>query len=214
MTKQLIISKYCKIIDNMIFVNGKLVFSLKKNIQFSTFVKAAYRYNNMTYPKFFKMDNLSKLGLITAEFLSDEFKTKNVLGEEIGIILSNSTSSLDTDNNYQKTISNNSDYFPSPSLFVYTLPNIVTGEICIKHKILGENVFFVSKSFDAGYIHTLVSDLILNQGIKIVLAGWVEYLDNEYVSSLCIVKNISEKAEITKEIINFTIENLKKIITG
>ncbi len=34
------------------------------------------------------------------------------------------------------------------TLFVYTLPNILIGEICIKFKIQGESNFFVSQFVD------------------------------------------------------------------
>ena len=47
------------------------------------------------------MDNLSKLGIIAVELLSDEFKS--IDGKEIGVVLVNSASSLDADQTFQKT---------------------------------------------------------------------------------------------------------------
>lgn len=212
MTEKLIISKYCKIINNKIFVNGEKVFESECILTFSEFIKEAYKNKAMVYPKFFKMDNLSKLGIIATEFLTDELKSENVSGEEIGIIIMNSASSLDTDKNFQNTIIDKTNYFPSPAVFVYTLPNIVIGEICIKHKIFGETAFFISQEFDSEFTYSIVSDLLINQGIKVVLTGWVEFLGNEYNASLCVVKNIDKSAENTNGIINFTVENFKKTI--
>ncbi|MBI5542114.1 MAG: 3-oxoacyl-ACP synthase [Bacteroidia bacterium] len=212
MNEKLVISKFCKIINNKIFVNGEIVFKSESSLTFSEFIKEAYKSKEMVYPKFFKMDNLSKLGIIATEFLADELKSENVSGEEIGIIIMNSASSLDTDKNFQNTIIDKTNYFPSPAVFVYTLPNIVIGEICIKHKIFGETAFFISQEFDSDFIYSMISDLLINQGIKIVLTGWVEFLDNEYNASVCVVKNIDNSAENINGIINFTVENFKKTI--
>src|SRR3712207_7060242 len=44
---------------------------------------------------------------------------------------------------YEQTICHRAQFFPSPSVFVYTLPNIVTGEIAIRNHYHGETHFFV-----------------------------------------------------------------------
>ncbi len=210
MTNQLIISKHCKIANNKAIVNGKIVFE-NNNETFQDFIKKAYKQFVNNYPKFFKMDNLSKLGIVAVELLSDEFK--NIDGKEIGILLVNSASSLDTDKKFQNSIIDKNNYFPSPSVFVYTLPNIVIGEICIKHKIYGESSFFVSQNFDSVFIHNMVCDLFASQGINTAIVGWLDFIKNEYLASLCIIKIISQPNENYNEIVNFTIENLEKIIT-
>ncbi len=209
MSNNLVISKHCKIENNKILVNGNIVFQ-NENVSFQDFIKNAYKQFINNYPKFFKMDNLSKLGIIAMELLKDELNIAN--GKEIGIILSNSASSLDTDKNFQNTISDKSNYFPSPSVFVYTLPNIVIGEICIKHKIYGESSFFISKSFNSKFIYTLTFDLFARQEISTLIVGWLDFIDNEYLASLCIVKNNSKSINNNSEIVNFTIENLEKKI--
>ena len=96
--------------------------------------------------KFYKMDNLCKLGYVAAEYL---LKDTNYHPKEIGIILANASSSLDTDCKHQAIISKEGDKAASPAVFVYTLPNVVLGEICIRHKIQGENTFFVRRQSDA-----------------------------------------------------------------
>jgi hypothetical protein len=121
------------------------------------------------------MDNLCKLGFITSEFL---LKGKDIKGRyagvEIGIILMNSSSSLDTDRNHQKSISSRDDYFPSPSVFVYTLPNVVIGEICIRHNIHGEGNFFITEKFNPRFMFDYVSQLFDNDFVKCCITGWVE----------------------------------------
>ena len=84
--------------------------------------------------KFYKMDNLCKLGYVAAGYL---LKDTNYRPEEIGIILANASASLDTDCRHQAIINKEGDKAASPAVFVYTLPNVVLGEICIRHKNSG-----------------------------------------------------------------------------
>ena len=88
-----------------------------------------YRKYVGDYPKFFKMDTLSRLGFIAAEML---IGAANDVPS--AIILANRSASIKNDRDYLATISEG-NYYPSPALFVYTLPNIVTGEIAIRHHI-------------------------------------------------------------------------------
>ena len=95
----------------------------------------AYRHFAFDYPKFYRMDNLSKLGWLAAEVLFQDVSIKPYQPEDVGIVLANRSSSLDTDIKYFESVKT----IPSPALFVYTLPNIVMGEICIRHVLKGEN---------------------------------------------------------------------------
>jgi hypothetical protein len=99
----------------------------------------------MNYPKFYKMDILSKLGVA---FVDQALKSIpiNCNYTKTGIILSTSMGCHLTDKAFNKTITN--DFFPSPSLFVYTLPNIVVGEICIRNKWQGENMVFIQDNIN------------------------------------------------------------------
>lgn len=101
----------------------------------------AYRSLGCEYPKFFKMDPLCKTGFIASERLLRQFRqTQNV---NTAIVLMNRSASLCNDLHYCKTILDKEHYFPSPALFVYTLPNIVTGEIAIRNKFYGESIFYI-----------------------------------------------------------------------
>ena len=102
-----------------------------------------YREYVKDYPKFFKMDTLSRLGFMAAELLLQaEGAERFVPREDRAVILANRSASIKNDKDYLETISEG-NYYPSPALFVYTLPNIVTGEIAIRNKYLGETAFYV-----------------------------------------------------------------------
>ena len=136
-------------------------FEQEQDVDFKSFIKAAYGNYNVNYPKFFKMDDLCKLALITSEvLLKGEDLSNRYKGEDIGIVIANSNSSLDTDIKHYDTIKDRSDYFPSPSVFVYTLPNIMIGEISIKNNIKGENAFFIFENFEPEFISSYVNNLL------------------------------------------------------
>ena len=144
------------------------------------------------------MDNLCKLGWLASEvLLKGDFNADKYSPEEIGIILSNSNSSLDTDMKYAQSIHD----IPSPSVFVYTLPNILIGEICIRNQCKGETAFFLFDRFDASFIIQYVNNLMKNDILQVCICGWVDLVLNEYKAVLFLVEkdNNNEKPIFSKE---------------
>lgn len=186
------ITKYCIITDNQISIDGKSVFSDTTRENFREFIIEAYKQSYITYPKFFKMDNLSKLGFLASELLLRNYLQRDIPKPEMGIVLMNSSSSLDTDMEYQKTIIPGDNYFPSPSVFVYTLPNIAIGEICIRNKILGENTFFISEDFDVERLHGYVEQLFTTSSVNSCLTGWLEFKNEACFAFLMLVEEQKE----------------------
>lgn len=175
-----IISDYCIIRNDRIILNGEVVYQGNENSP-GEFFTSAYRYFNITYAKFFKMDNLCKLGFLASELLlRGKNLTEVYTGDEVGLLLSNAGSSIDTDRNHQKTISKRGDYFPSPSVFVYTLANIVIGEICIRHKLFGESLFMIEKEFEPKRLYDLVKQWFDEAIIRCCITGWVEMDDRRF----------------------------------
>jgi len=188
MKKNSVISGYCSIRNNKVVVDDKLLFECPSG-NFGGFAAAIYRHFSISYPKFHKMDNLSKLGFLSAELL---LKGRNInerySGDQTGIILMNSASSLDTDRRHQGTIKNRGEYFPSPAVFVYTLPNVVIGEICIRHKFFGEGNFFVMEKFNPSFMTDYLSQLIDYNIVECCIAGWVEIDGDNFESVLFLVE--------------------------
>lgn len=155
------------------------------------------------------MDNLSKLGWLAAEILLMDSPTRtNYNPEDVGVVLANANSSLDTDLKYFESTKT----FASPSLFVYTLPNIVMGEICIRHHFKGENAFFVQEKFDAGFIEQYVNNLVNNNILQACICGWVDVLMEDYKAVLFLVerKGNQQSNSFTKE----TVEKIYQIQNG
>jgi hypothetical protein len=179
------ISSYCSIKGGSIFYNGEMRIENPHGITFDEILIKAYDTLAINYPKFYKMDNLAKLGLLASEVvLTDRNLKGDYQAEEISVILSNASSSLDTDIKYFES----TGQIASPALFVYTLPNIVMGEICIRNGFKGENGFFVFDEFDPTFMSVYV-DQVLEQGAKACVAGWVEVLGEQHNVFLYLVEN-------------------------
>lgn len=202
MLNQLYISASCVINGGIVYKNGRPVFE-ETAADLPAFLLAAYRYFNLQYPKFFKMDNLSKLGWLANEvLLQGSFDAARYRPQDVGIVLSNASSSLDTDAKYYETAKS----IASPAQFVYTLPNIVIGEISIRHGFKGENAFFICNEFDGGFVQQYVSNLVNNNILQCCICGWVEVLDDRYQTTLFLI----EKDKSADSVI-FTKEELNKI---
>lgn len=183
------ITKICKIVPFQLVVNNQHVYSEESPAPFAAFMKSLYQKFQVSYTKFYKMDGLSKLGFITAEIL---FKDTDFLAkynkDSIGLIVQNSSSTLLTDTDFQNTISDRAKYFPSPSVFVYTLPNIMLGEICIRHQIKGENAVFIEEKFDPAFLISSVAGQFKAKRMDACVAGWIEYNNSTFEAFLALVE--------------------------
>ena len=168
-----------------------------------------YRSLAVDYPKFFKMDALSKLGFMAAEIL--------LAGEETGeaeatadrsVVCFNRSASLEADAAYAKTI-RAEDFFPSPSLFVYTLPSIVTGEIAIRHKLRGETSFYVSREWNAQLVVDAVEDIFAASSTQSVIAAWLECDGDNFEAFMMLIGNDGEGLTFSTHVVNAIITDLR-----
>ncbi len=177
---KLSISQYCLIRNRRIILNGNKLIEEEAHGDFPSFLSSVYKTFGSEYPKFYKMDLLSKLGMLTTDFLVDfGSKIKKYDDNDIAIVLANSQSSLETDARFLKTIEDKEKFYPNPALFVYTLPNVLIGEICIKYKLKGESIFFISQSADFKFLSNYAEDVLKNTKTKAIITGWVD-LDSAF----------------------------------
>ena len=138
-------------------VNGKLIETDLTGKELLTYI---YKEHVGNYPKFYKMDILSRLAFLAVELLKQADATSsgaNASNEadaaskgagseadaSAAVVLFNRSSSIVADKQYEASICEAENFFPSPAAFVYTLPNITTGEIAIRHGIHGETSFYI-----------------------------------------------------------------------
>jgi hypothetical protein len=215
MINNYVITSWCIIRKDYVLLNDKSEPVQENNRNFADLIKSLFKKEQISYPKFYKMDNLSKLGFLCAELvLRNSRVADRYSGVETGIVIFNAASSLDTDLTYQDTIRDRANYFPSPSIFVYTLPNIVIGEICIRHKINGENAFLVTERFDAERIKSQADELLDHGRASACLCGWVDILKDRFEALLFFVEKPEKTVDAGEEKLNtnaFTVECLNEI---
>lgn len=152
-------------------------------------LKSLYRRYVSPYPRFYKMDPLAKVGFLASELLLDaegrrRFGDDGRIAEadasdSRAVLLFSREGSAAADRQYEETVARRDDYFPSPALFVYTLPNIVTGEIAIRNQYRGETAFYLLDRRDDSRIANIVADVFLDSATRSVLYGWIDVEDSD-----------------------------------
>lgn len=204
------VKSYCCIKNNKIFLNDCVLYE-DKNTEFSTFIKQANKHLKPKEPKFYKMDALSKLGFLASEVLLDSENLDLQNDNNIAIVFSNKSSSLDTDRKHQESIQNKKSYYPSPAVFVYTLPNICIGEISIKYKLYTENSFFIFDTFNADHLFNYSKSLLSTGKAEDVLCGWVEIDGNNYNAFVYLVSKQGKIKHNIKNIIRLYNNNMEEL---
>ena len=152
---------------------------------FHSFIREKYKALGLNDMKFYKMDDMSKLGYIASHLLLDGLSFSP---EDMAVILQNRSASLDSDLKHLRNITEGPG--ASPAVFVYTLPNVASGEISIRHKIKGDNTFFISSSYDKEGMEEYARMVLASSKAKYCIVGWLEYLGGEYDADFELIEKI------------------------
>ncbi|MBS1646975.1 MAG: hypothetical protein JST67_06510 [Bacteroidetes bacterium] len=201
-----VIHSYTRLKNEGLWHNKNLCAAASENKELVKTLDELYKEMVLEYPKFYKMDSLCKAGILCAEPLLKNTDTNPSFDKQkIALVFSNKNASLQTDCAYEHT----RNTFPSPSLFVYTLPNIVIGEVAIKHKITGENIFFIEPSFNAQLLYHYAE--ILLQENDLVLCAWLHITDNALDGFFYTVMKEPIDTEKKSTFIQHKAENIHKL---
>ena len=166
-----------------VWLDGK-VFAIDKEGKQSSLLTALYKQIMGNYPKYYKMDGLCRLGFIASELLLKAERAEGSFTEDINktraIVFFNRSSSIASDKKYLASIAEKDNYFPSPSVFVYTLPNIVTGEIAIRNGYHGETSFYILPHKNELLMQDIIETTFMDEQTTSVLTGWLDYEDSEH----------------------------------
>ena len=166
-----------------VWLDGK-VFAIDKDGKQSSLLTALYKQIIGNYPKYYKMDGLCRLGFIASELLLKAERDEGSFTEDINktraIVFFNRSSSIASDKKYLASIVEKDNYFPSPSVFVYTLPNIVTGEIAIRNDYHGETSFYILPRKNELLMQDIIETTFMDEQTTSVLTGWLDYEDSEH----------------------------------
>lgn len=166
-----------------IWLDGK-VFAIDKEGKQSSLLTALYKQIMGNYPKYYKMDGLCRLGFVASELLLKAERDEGSFTEDTNktraIVFFNRSSSIASDKKYLASIVEKDNYFPSPSVFVYTLPNIVTGEIAIRNGYHGETSFYILPHKNELLMQDIIETTFMDEQTTSVLTGWLDYEDSEH----------------------------------
>ena len=142
-----------------------------------------YRKYVGDYPKYHKMDALSRLAFLATELLLSRGDVPQDSGR--ATILFNRTSSVVADRCHLGSIAKPGEFYPSPSVFLGTLPNIATGEIAIRHGYTGETSLYITDFRDEALMKKVVSSSFSQGGFRSLICGFVdcEFVDGGFVNS-------------------------------
>ena len=159
-------------------------FIIDKEITQNGLLTALYKQIIGNYPKYYKMDGLCRLGFVASELLLKAERDEGSFTEDTNktraIVFFNRSSSIASDKKYLASIAEKDNYFPSPSVFVYTLPNIVTGEIAIRNGYHGETSFYILPHKNELLMQDIIETTFMDEQTTSVLTGWLDYEDSEH----------------------------------
>ena len=167
-------------------------------------LRAAYDHLGMSYAKFFKMDLLCRAGIIGVECIAAHHDLKRYRDDEIALVFNNAVSSLASDSKHDRLSLEDKI---SPSVFVYTLPNIVLGEISIRHKLYGEQLCTVSESPDPVLLDQICNTLMSTNKARAVILIHINASETTFGGKLLLLERdaehgVSMNAETLSKILN------------
>lgn len=131
-----------------------------------------YRKYVGDYPKYHKMDALSRLAFLATELLLSRGDVPQDSGR--ATILFNRTSSVVADRCHLGSIAKPGEFYPSPSVFLGTLPNIATGEIAIRHGYTGETSLYITDFRYEALMKKVVGSSFSLGGFRSLICGFVD----------------------------------------
>ena len=141
-----------------------------------------YKTYIQDYPKFYKMDALTRLGFVATELLVQKERGARSKGQEESkraVIFFGQSSSINADKEFLRSIADPENYFPSPAAFVYTLPNIVNGEVAIRNNYHGETAFYILPRKDDDIMHMITQATMLDNFHTSIITGWLDCKSEE-----------------------------------
>jgi 3-oxoacyl-(acyl-carrier-protein) synthase len=133
--------------------------------------------------RFLRMDLMCRLGFMAAELLGVNFDAMpGARRDRLGVCVESFTGSLDTDIRFAQT--------PRPSIFAYTLPSTVVGEICIRFRLKGPVLSLISPDTNgAGAIAEAV-EWLRNDDAEMTLCLSIEAMNVSTADSIPLPKNL------------------------
>ena len=139
--------------------------------------------------RFYKMDLYSRLAYVGASLLAKD-SLADCAPEDIALCIGTVNGSVLADRKHISTISDPEAFYPSPSVFINTLPNVVLGEIAVKNGVKGETTLVMLPERDEATLQTVVDVTLAATRPAALICGWVDCTaEDTYFADLKIIKN-------------------------
>ena len=123
--------------------------------------------------RFFKMDLFSRLAYLGAGLLAKD-ALEDCPAEDIALLFFTQNGSLLADRKHLSTFSAPDAFYPSPAVFINTLPNIVLGEIALSQQIKGETTLVMIPERDDSRIEAIAKATTDATRPAAMIYGWVD----------------------------------------
>jgi 3-oxoacyl-(acyl-carrier-protein) synthase len=136
--------------------------------------------------RFLRMDLMCRLGYMAAELLAANFDAMpDARRDGLGVCVESFTGSLDTDIRFAQT--------PRPSLFAYTLPSTVIGEICIRFRLKGSVLSLISPDMRGAGALAEAAEWLRAGDAGMVLCLGIEAMNRSTAAAVFLPENLSPR---------------------
>lgn len=124
-------------------------------------------------PKFYKMDSFSRLVYVAATLVLEKHIEKYD-PTRVAMVIFTLNGSVLADRKHLSTFSNPDEFYPSPAVFINTLPNVVLGEIATRNNIKGETTIVILPEHNEEMMKTIIESTLSQTNPQALICGWVD----------------------------------------
>lgn len=138
--------------------------------------------------RFFKMDLYSRLAYVGSSLLAKD-SLENTDPEDRALLIFTQNGSVLADRKHLSTFSDPESFFPSPAVFINTLPNVVLGEIAVKNDIKGETTLVLLPDRDEAAMDRIIQATVSATRPAVTICGWVDCdAEDSFIADLKMLK--------------------------
>ena len=138
--------------------------------------------------RYYKMDLFSRLAYVGTTLLAKD-TLGDCPGEEVALFIFTLNGSVLADRKHLSTFSDPDTFYPSPAVFINTLPNVVLGEIAVKNNIKGETTLVLLPDRDEATIQRIIEATLSATKPAVMLYGWVDCdAEDSFIADLKMLK--------------------------
>ena len=134
------------------------------------------------------MDLYSRLAYVGTTLLAKD-ALEDAGSEDRALVIFTQNGSVLADRKHLSTFSHPDEFFPSPAVFINTLPNVVLGEIAVKNSIKGETTLVLLPDRDETAMQRIIEATVAATRPSVLICGWVDCdADDSFIADLKMLK--------------------------